>query len=390
MFDLDELTANHLEKLPYDGAASLYAKLQKGKERGKELRKFAVFSGFLGSGKTTTMMALTGYYSAHLAPAAMISNDLGEGVTLADHRYAVLSGCRASEITDECICFCSERLADRLNAFYDEGCELVVSDIPGFGVGALEHVYFGLTEKFPGQFELAPFTVVTEPENVALLRGGGDPDRAVICHNQLLEAELIVLNKCDLLDAETCGEYLRWLRERYPQAKALAISALRGDGLEALSLALRDGRASLRHPDIDYDDETLQDALGRLSEYYLQYHAVVCCNDFDGTAYLEDMAARIQTAIRAAGFEIPHMKLLAWEPEGDFGKVDLLGIGRPIEISRRFTRRCTELAVILNTSAACPFDMLDKLVTEAVGAVSDAYGLERMVFKKTGFDLSEE
>ena len=28
------------------------------------MKKFAVFSGFLGSGKTTTMMALTRYYTA--------------------------------------------------------------------------------------------------------------------------------------------------------------------------------------------------------------------------------------------------------------------------------------------------------------------------------------
>ena len=67
------------------------------------MRKFAVFSGFLGSGKTTTMMALTRYTTAHHAKAAMISNDLGEGVTLADHRYALLSGCSAAEITGECI-----------------------------------------------------------------------------------------------------------------------------------------------------------------------------------------------------------------------------------------------------------------------------------------------
>ena len=38
------------------------------------MNKFVVFSGFLGSGKTTTMMALTQYYSAHYGKAAMISN----------------------------------------------------------------------------------------------------------------------------------------------------------------------------------------------------------------------------------------------------------------------------------------------------------------------------
>ncbi|MBR0040535.1 MAG: hypothetical protein IJP64_04045 [Oscillospiraceae bacterium] len=354
------------------------------------MKKFAVFSGFLGSGKTTAMTALTQYYSERYAPAAMISNDLGEGVTLADHRYAQLSGCRASEITDECICFCLDVLTERLNAYYDSGCELVVSDIPGFGVGALEHVYHGLSEKFPGQYELAPFTVLTEPATVAQLRSGEESDRAIICHNQLMEADLIVLNKCDLLDERTCAEYLAWLRERYPASKALAISAMRGDGLDALAKELRDGVASLGHPEIDYDADPLQDALGRISEFYLQYHAAVCCNDFDGTAYLAALAGQIRETVASAGREIPHMKLLSWTPEGDFGKVDILGSGRPVEISRRFELPCTELAVLLNCSASCPPAELDELIMRAVSSVSERYALEVTIHKKQFFGLGEE
>ena len=88
------------------------------------MKKFAVFSGFLGSGKTTTMIALTQYYTAHHGKAAMISNDLGEGVTLADDRLARLSGANASQITDECICFCHDVLTERMNRYFDDGCEL--------------------------------------------------------------------------------------------------------------------------------------------------------------------------------------------------------------------------------------------------------------------------
>ena len=94
------------------------------------MRKFAVFSGFLGSGKTSTMMALTKYYTAAHGKAAMISNDLG-GKGLADHRLARLQGCNAAEITDECICFCHDVLRNQLELFYADGVELVVSDIPG-------------------------------------------------------------------------------------------------------------------------------------------------------------------------------------------------------------------------------------------------------------------
>ena len=108
------------------------------------MKKFAVFSGFLGSGKTTTMMALTKYHTENYGKAAMISNDLG-GQGLADNRLAQLGGYNASELTGTCICYQTENLVDRLDQLFDrDGCQLVISDIPGFGVGALEHVYHTL------------------------------------------------------------------------------------------------------------------------------------------------------------------------------------------------------------------------------------------------------
>lgn len=351
------------------------------------MKKFAVFSGFLGSGKTTTMMALTDYYTAHHGRAAMISNDLGHGVTLADHRYARLCGCNASEMTDECICYQNENLADRLRSYYDEGCELVISDIPGFGVGALEHVYHGLTEKYPGEFDLAPFTVLVEPRTVAILRDGTGGDLEYLYDTQLVEADLIVLNKCDLMDENRREEDVRWLRGRYPEAEVLCISALRAEGLEELSQALARGKASMRRPEIGYGGEAFRAAMGRISEFYLQFRVVVCCNDFDGNAWLSEMAGALKTEIEKAGYEVPHFKLLAWEPEGDFGKVDLLGTEREIEVNHRFARPCTDLAAVLNASAVCPAGTLEQVAMDTVRTVSDRYQLELTVFKKECFGM---
>lgn len=351
------------------------------------MRKFAVFSGFLGAGKTTTMIALVRYFTEKHGKAAMISNDLGHGVNLADHRLAKLSGVNASEITDNCICYVNEQLAQRLDGYYDEGCDLVVSDIPGFGVGALEHVYHGLTEKFPGRFPLAPFTVLVEPGTVEKLRGGAAGDLRYIYDTQLTEADLIVLNKCDLLGREEREADLRWLREHYPQAKALAISARTGEGLEELSQALITGEASMRRPDIGYGGREFRFAMGKMSEFYLQYHAVVCCDDFDGNAYLLEMAEKVKADIAASAGEIPHLKLLAWEPEGDYGKVDLIGTEKPIEVTRRFERRCKDIAVLLNASGVTSADKLEEIVTAAAASVSEKYGLELMIFKSESMGM---
>ena len=336
--------------------------------------KFAVISGFLGAGKTTVMMALT----KHDPAAAMISNDLGEGVELADHRFAALSGCSASQITDECICFCHDRLLETVQARFAEGKTLVVSDIPRFGVGALEHVYHGLA----GRFDFAPFTVIVEPAAIETLRAGGD--LAHIQDSQLREADLIVLNKCDLLTPEETAEACSYLSECYPEAEVLPISARRGDGIDALCRALLEGSASMRHPEIDYDGDALQNEMASLSEYYLQYHAIVCCFDFDGTDYLRALAGEIACNPVA----IPHLKLLAWTPDGDYGKVDWMH-GQALQITRPFARPCTELAVVINATAACEPKRLDSLISLAEQTVSDRFQLEVTVHKRECFGMGE-
>ena len=350
------------------------------------MRKFCVFSGFLGSGKTTTMMAVTRYYSEHHGKAAMISNDVGHGVTLADNKLANLCGCNASEMTETCICYQNENLADRLNSYYDDGCDLVLSDIPGFGVGALEHVYHGLTEKFPGQFELAPFTVVVEPKTIGRLRKGSD-DLHYILDTQLAEADLILLNKCDTINEEQIQADKEWLAAHYPEASVIAISALKGEGMEELSRALKSGQASMRRPDIGYGGQAFRAAMGKISELYLQYYATVCCNDFDGNAYLADLAAKVQESFKASEYDIPHLKLLAWTSDGDFGKADLLGSGQPVEMTRRFERPCTEIAVLLNGSAVCPAEKLDEIIDGSAKEISANYNLEMIVHKREFFGM---
>lgn len=346
------------------------------------MRKFAVFSGFLGSGKTTTMVSLADYYEENYkGRAALIVNDLGSP-GLADCWFVEHSGCTNSEISGDCICYKNEELMDTLNSLFDEGCELVISDIPGFGVGALEHVYHGLEEKFPGQCELAPFTVLVEPRTVELLRSGFNEDLRYILHTQLLEADLIVLNKIDTISADETISHQLWLEEHYPHAKVICISARGWDNMDLLAKALIEGTASMRKPDIGYGGEDFTKIMEQVCEYNMQYLATVCCASFNGTDYLVALAEEIKKNVAAAGSEMPHMKLFAWTTAGDYAKVDMMGSDRPVEIRQPFTDSCTQIAVLLNSSAFGGRENLNEAVTAAVEKVSEEFQLELMIFKK--------
>ena len=98
------------------------------------MKKFMVVSGFLGAGKTTTMIALSKEINSRGQKSSIIANDPG-----------------------------AKNLVDRLRRLLDyEKNDFVMSDIPGCGVGALDHVYFKLNAEYHGEFDLAPFTVVAD------------------------------------------------------------------------------------------------------------------------------------------------------------------------------------------------------------------------------------
>ena len=224
--------------------------------------------------------------------------------------------------------------------------------------------------------------MITEPRNVSLLRTGGG-EMGKILDAQLREADLIVLNKCDTIDAARVEEDRAFLSARYPEAELIANQVLVNKRSRETAEKARLGMKKKLSGTIDIANRV------SLSEYYLQYHALVCCFDFDGSAYLTELAGRVRAAFDARGYAIPHLKLLAWGPDGDFGKADLLGTDRPVELTRPFERPCTELAVILNASAACPPEELDAIVTSAAEESSAAFQLEMTVYKKDCFGMGD-
>lgn len=353
------------------------------------MKKFAVCSGFLGAGKTSVMMALTRRYNEKYGKSAMICNDLC-GADLVDNRFAAMEGCQTSELTGGCICYQLENLSKRLNDLYDTaGCSLVLSDIPGFGVGALEHVYHGLTRNYPGHYSLAPFLVVLEPKRLRMLREGADEDLTYILRAQLSEADLIALNKCDLLSDTERQAGSNWLASSFPHAQVLAVSALTGEGIDSLIHALIQGSASLRLPDIGYGGPAFRRAMGRMSEYRCGCYAQVCCHTFDGTQWLLALAQSVSERIDAANGEIPHLKLLAWSEDGDYGRVDVLGVHRAVQVGKAFDHRCTDLALQINSSAMCDAAVLSGAIEEALAVTADTFQLNLTFYEQECFGVGQ-
>lgn len=361
------------------------------------MKKFLVVSGFLGAGKTTVMIALHHELKRELGiEPAVIANDLG-AKDLVDTLYSKNCGCSVTELTGECICYQTENLVERLRGLFDyQHKAFVMSDIPGCGVGALDHVYHKLEREYPGEFQLAPFTVVADPGRLRMLMPEAadihlPQEMKYLFRSQLEEADVIVLNKIDLLSEEEQAEILKFLEGICPDTKVFAVSAREGAGIPALARYLTEHSAGLKKVDIGYGGAEFMAAEEKLSWYNRQYYARVCCNDFDGNAYLTDLAEGIREKLLQKGRNVPHLKLFAHTEDGqDYAKLSLTGVDDPLEKDRCFERPLTALPVIINARAACEALLFSEIVDEVMAETGKKYQLEILVFFTECFGMTDE
>jgi hypothetical protein len=254
-----------------------------------------VVGGFLGSGKTTLILAAARLLERRGLRSAVVLND--QGVELVDTRHAGMQGMQTSEVTGGCFCCRSSGLMTKIEAFRDFSPDVIFTEPVGSCTDISATVLGPLKEDFE-HYRVAPFTVLVDPARAAALLGvDADRDLAFLFEKQLLEADVVCMSKADL----------------YPDASGLPgaehhLSAVTGDGVaewldEILGGTLEPGRTIL---DIDYTRYAeAEAALAWLNlSFAFEPHfpvspALVVGPFFDG----------LEQALTAAGIQIVHLKM---------------------------------------------------------------------------------
>lgn len=353
--------------------------------------KYMVTSGFLGAGKTTSMLAFANFVNRRYGKAAILANDLG-AQNIVDADYTAAAGdVLTTQITGDCICYQHENLVDKLNRLADQGADVIFSDIPGCGIGALDHVYLE-----PGEFTLMPFLCVVDPERLRMIM----PERAdlgfpeelrFLLDAQLAEADLIILNKIDLLTPEERTQRLEFLTASYPNTPIMAMSALTGEGVDAAVDYLMTHTSAAVHREIGYGSEAFMAAEQHFSWYNRRvFFEAENGQDLDFNQVAEDLFLQIRQGLKAEGGNVPHLKLFAAGEGADYVKVSLLGVDCLLEFSRRLDWEYTAISVILNARATASSQAVAAVAEDAIRAVERKYGLRSRTFFMEAFGMMEE
>ncbi|MGA2497368.1 MAG: MIP family channel protein [Tepidisphaeraceae bacterium] len=280
--------------------------------------RYIMIGGFLGAGKTTAMVRLAEHLAAQGKRVGLITND--QSVGLVDTNRARAAGFAVEEITGGCFCCRFDSLitaSEQLTR--DATPDVIIAEPVGSCTDLKATVSYPLRQLHGRDYEVAPLSVLVDPFRCMQVLGLGTEQAFTdnvmyVYRKQLEEAEVIAVNKIDLLDEVTRRTLVAALRSRFPHAEVLEVSCKTGQGLAHWFDHMLAGRLGHR-PAMEVDYDQYADGEARLG--WLNVTAdLTSASDFDGNLLLAELAGRLRERMATLGIEIAHLKMTLAPSQG--------------------------------------------------------------------------
>ncbi len=194
--------------------------------------------GFLGSGKTTALAALARDLVERGLRVGIITNDQSANLadTLIVRQMLGELGIPVEEVVKGCFCCKFDELIDQMDKILDHEPDILMGEPVGSCTDFVAAVANPIKIHYKEDFVFAPLSTMVDPQRVRELllketETTFPQEVAYLFNKQLEEADILLLNKIDLLSADEIKRYLAVLGEKYPQKEILAVSARQGTGM---------------------------------------------------------------------------------------------------------------------------------------------------------------
>jgi G3E family GTPase len=339
--------------------------------------RYIMVGGFLGAGKTTAVLRLAEALQQRGRRVGLITND--QSVGLVDTTMLASHGFPVEEITGGCFCCRFDSLvdaADRLTAGAQP--DVFIAEPVGSCTDLRASVSYPLRRLYGEAYTVAPLSVVVDPVR-ALRALGVEPGRSFtpkvlyVYKKQLEEAAIIAINKIDAVDAARIAALREALAREFPRARVFEVSARTGQGLDAWFDALLAEDAAM-DADLEIDYATYGEGEALLGWVNATFRLAGA--DFDGNAYVTDVATRIAAALAAEGIEIAHLKMTLAPPDGsDLAVLNQVRTEHAAELSHALDGELSRGELIVNLRAEGDPALLAAAVDAATLDAGDAQSL---------------
>jgi G3E family GTPase len=279
------------------------------------MTRLIIVGGFLGAGKTTLLLRAARHLARDSYRVGLITNDQGEG--LVDTALAKHHDVAVTEVAGGCFCC---RFPDLLGAMQElqttVNPDIILAEPVGSCTDLVATVLRPL-ERFHADIQLTPLTILQDASRDTK---NFSSHVEYLFQQQIAEAQIIVLNKADLLSSEELEHSLYAIKVQHPRAKLFPLSAYTDEGVETwLNYVL--GKVSEEAHSLEIDYQRYAEAEAALA--WLNAKGIVA-NDtpFSPKSWLENFFEVLSKSLEQAKAPIAHIKMQL-NVNGNFYKASL-------------------------------------------------------------------
>lgn len=344
----------------------------------KDLPKLVAIGGYLGSGKTTLIIAIGKKLASERGmKIAVVTNDQGD--ELVDSKLVGELGLPFTEVHNGCFCCRFPEFITKVHEILAKvKPDMILAEPVGSCTDLIATVYNPISEYYKDELSIAPYVVLVDAKRLLDLTDLDlKKDRQLMLMSwQLREADVVGINKVDLIspsELDKVKDVLRKLYIAFEELELLPISAKTGYNLDKLcEIILKRDYRRKGGIDVNYDVYAAAEAdLGWFNGSFV----VKSKEPVSVEEVIKHLLLDAGKKILEKGGRIAHLKLYCSTKEG-LSKASLVDMKQGVLFDLKPPLSSNELRVVLNIRAELSPEEIEGIVRQVLNDVVSKYGAE--------------
>ncbi|CAG0952781.1 MAG: cobalamin biosynthesis protein [Candidatus Methanoperedens nitroreducens] len=353
----------------------------------EKIVKLGIVGGFLGAGKTSTIIEIgKKLVTDYGKRVAIITNDQGE--ELVDTKIVKDYGFEVGEVLGGCFC-CKfpDFMASSEDILKKTNPDIILAEPVGSCTDIPATLHMPIRKFYKNTFKIAPHIVLVDARRILNMSSEMDlvsPDTSTgyLFSHQIQEAEVLAVNKIDLVSPDQIDQIKEVLKKLNSRAEIMLISAANGTGMDALAgKILNDEYKSYYYPHVDYKVYGSAEAeMGWLNGVW----KVDSKQDFKVKEFIRDILITAATDIKQKNGDIGHVKIY-FSNKKNFTKASFVSFGQDVCFTGLIPDKTGSGEMAINARVAIGHKELKQSILDSLEIVSSKYDTELNTLKIESF-----